>query len=82
MNYTERRGRNGRSGLAADAAAAGEDGSGRSRDGAALCLYAAYSRREPSAPVAGAVPTLANSIHWDCGGEGSRTRAVLRVPRD
>lgn len=31
----------------ADAVAAGEDGLGQSRDGAALCLYAAYSGREP-----------------------------------
>lgn len=38
--------KNGGSGPTADAAAAGEDGSGQSRDGAALCLYAAYSGRE------------------------------------
>lgn len=40
-NRTEGLGKNGRSGPAADAVAAGEDGSGWSRDGAALCLYAA-----------------------------------------
>lgn len=45
-NSTERLSKNGWSGPAADAVAAGEDGSGWSCDGAALCLYAAYSGLE------------------------------------
>lgn len=45
-NCTEGLDKNGWSGPTADAVAAGEDGLGQSRDGAALCLYAAYSHRE------------------------------------